>query len=166
MENGTYTPWFYEWIDAARQGEYLIQFEDLGSKEEVATYRGRELWIDSDAVELDDLQHLHDCGLHTDEVCAAPVRPRVLVQADQNAQSGRVDEGHVFEVEDDILRTVDQRQGLGLHVGRAVQIEIPVSSIHSRPLTRRQADLKKRPTQLSEPCRQLTQSHCYLRNNR
>ena len=83
-----------------------------------------------DAVESGDLEDLGDVAVAAHERELAIVRPQALHPADEHTERGRVDEGRVGEVDDDITAAlVDDLEQLLLELRRGVRSTSPAREI-------------------------------------
>src|SRR5262249_52093390 len=76
-----------------------------------------------DLVELEDLEDRSDSRPRCGEARAAPALPHRLEQGDEDADAGGVDELDGAEVDDDVPRTGDRLEGLGLGLPRDGGVE-------------------------------------------
>src|SRR2546430_7856849 len=78
-----------------------------------------------DAVEPGDLEDLRDVAIAADERELPVVRAEPLDAADEHAERGRVDEGGVAEVDDDLLAALpDHLEQLLLELRRGVEVDL------------------------------------------
>src|SRR5919201_3437199 len=79
-----------------------------------------------DAVEARDLEDLDDVAVAANERELSVVRAQALDAADEDAESGGVDEGRVGEIDDDLLPALtDHLEQLLLELGRRVEVDLP-----------------------------------------
>src|SRR4051812_48700241 len=84
-----------------------------------------------DAVEAGDLEDLRDVAVAADERKLTLVRAEALYATDEHAERGRVDEGRVAEVDDDVATTlVDHLEQLLLELGRGVEVDLTRQGDH------------------------------------
>src|SRR5437764_2808144 len=78
------------------------------------------------AVETGDLEDLRDVAVAAHERELAVVRAQPLDAADEHPEGGRVDEGRIAEVDDDVLAALaDHLEELLLELRSRVEIDLP-----------------------------------------